>query len=164
MNRVRALGHALHPMLVVFPLGLLATSLVWDVVFLATGDIMWAQTAFWTIVAGLAGALLAAIPGFIDWLSIPRDTRAWRIGIYHLILNLTVVVLFAISAALRLANEDGGYTAADVFDMIPGWVALGLAVVSGWLGGELVERLGVGVHADAHLNAPSSLRRERPQG
>jgi len=46
-----------------------------------------------------------------------------------------------------------------VADMIPGWVALGLVVVSGWLGAELVERLGVGVHDDANLNAPSSLRR-----
>ena len=159
MDRVRIFGHTLHAMLVVFPLGLLATSLVWDVVFLATGNLMWAQTGFWTIVAGLAGALLAAIPGFIDWLSIPRHTRAWRIGVYHLILNLIVVVLFAISAGLRLANAYGGYTAPDVADMIPGWVALGLVVVSGWLGAELVERLGVGVHDDANLNAPSSLRR-----
>jgi uncharacterized membrane protein len=55
----------------------------------------------------------------------------------------------------------GSYAAPDLSDMIPGWAALALATVSGWLGGELVERLGVGVHDDANLNAPSSLRRRR---
>jgi uncharacterized membrane protein len=146
-------------MLVVFPLGLLATSLVWDVVYLATGNVMWAQTSFWTIVAGLGGALIAAVPGFVDWLGIPRGTRAWRVGAWHLVLNLIVVVLFVVSAGLRLANTLGSYTAPDMLDMIPGWAALVLAMVSGWLGGELVERLGVGVYDDANLNASSSLRR-----
>jgi uncharacterized membrane protein len=158
---MRAFGHAVHPMLVVFPLGLLATSLVWDIVFLVSGNVMWAQTSFWTIVAGLAGALIAAVPGFVDWLAIPRGSRAWRIGAWHLVLNLIVVTLFVVSAGLRLANRMGSYSAPDLSDMVPGWIALGAAVVSGWLGGELVERLGVAVDEDANVNAPSSLRRRR---
>jgi uncharacterized membrane protein len=40
---------------------------------------------------------------------------------------------------------------------------LGLALVTGWLGGELVDRLGVGVDEGANLDAPSSLTRHRAQ-
>lgn len=154
MSKIRVAGHSLHPMLVVFPLGLLATSLVWDIVYLASGNSMWATTSFWTIVAGVAGGLLAAIPGLVDWLAIPRTTRAWKIGLYHMLLNLAVVGLFVLSAALRWAT---GYSTPGIGHMISGWVGIGLALVSGWLGGELVERLGVAVYSDAHLDAPSSL-------
>jgi len=157
MTKIRVAGHAVHPMLVVFPLGLLATSLVWDIVYLSTGDVTWAQTAFWTIVAGLIGALVAAIPGFIDWLGIPKDTRAKRVGLLHMVLNLVVVALFALSVLLRTRHEIGTYTAATWIDMVPGWIAIALAVISSWLGGELVERLGIGVYAGAHPDAPSSL-------
>jgi uncharacterized membrane protein len=155
MKRVTVAGHSLHPMLVVFPLGLLATSLVWDLVYLASGNLMWGAIAFWSIVAGLIGGLAAAIPGLVDWLAIPDGTRAKRVGAWHGILNLVVVALFAVSAVLRFGN---GYTDPEVATMLPGWIAIGLALISAWLGGELVERLGVGVDNFQDLNAPSSLR------
>src|SRR5437867_8497066 len=101
MAKIRVAGHALHPMLIVFPLGLLGTSLAWDLAYLATRNPMWGQIAFWTIVAGVIGALLAAVPGFIDWMGIPDRTRAKRVGIYHLVLNVVLLLLFIISAAAR---------------------------------------------------------------
>jgi len=158
--RVRVAGHALHPMLIVFPLGLLATSLVWDICRLATGNPTWGVVGFWTIVAGVVGGLLAAVPGFIDWLAIPNDTRAKSIGVTHMVLNLVVVGLFVLSAALR-ATTPGGYAMAGAGRMFWGWIGLGLAVVSGWLGGELIETLGISVHENAHPNAPSSLTEGR---
>jgi uncharacterized membrane protein len=159
-SRVEVAGHALHPMLVVFPLGLLATSVAWDICHLATGHASWGMISFWTIVAGVIGALLAAVPGFIDWLAIPNDTRAKRIGVYHLVLNLVIVALFVITLIARWTSATG-YATAGFGRMWWGWLGVVIALVSGWLGGELVEQLGVGVHAEANTNAPSSLTQRR---
>jgi uncharacterized membrane protein len=154
--RVVVAGHAVHPMLIVFPLGLLATSVVWDICALVMRSPRWGMLAFWTIVAGVVGALLAAVPGFIDWLSIPRGTRARKIGLYHMVLNLLVVALFAISILARV-RAAGGYEEARVPHMIWGWLGVALAIVSSWLGGELVETLGISVREGANPDAPSPL-------
>jgi uncharacterized membrane protein len=146
-------------MLVVFPLGLLATSVVWDIFYLATGNGIWGVVSFWTIVAGVIGGLLAAIPGFIDWLGIPKNTRARTVGAYHMALNLVVVGLFVITIAARWAAPEG-YAFVGAGRMIFGWLGVALALVSSWLGGELIETLGMAVRDDANLNAPSALRRD----
>ena len=162
-SRVTVAGHALHPMLITFPLGLLATSVVWDICRLATKDATWGVVSFWTILAGVVGGLLAAIPGFIDWLGIPRNTRARTVGLYHMVLNLAVVGLFVVSLAARWYSTEG-YALAGAGPMLWGWIAILLALVSAWLGGELVETLGVGVRDDANMNAPSSLTQEGGRG
>jgi uncharacterized membrane protein len=149
-------GHALHAQLIVFPLGLLGISPLWDILRLTTDGTMWGVVGFWTIVAGAVSALVAAVPGLIDYTKIPRGTRARGVATLHMILNLVVVALFVLSLWLR-ARTTGGYDQAGTLAMLPGWIAVGLAVVSGWLGGELVETLGIGVHEGAHPNAPSSL-------
>ena len=69
-------GHPIHQMLIVFPLGLLATSVVFDIIHLATGSPMWGEVSFWMIAAGVIGGLLAAVFGLIDWLAIPVATVA----------------------------------------------------------------------------------------
>ena len=145
-------------MLVVFPLGLLATSVAWDICHLATQNAAWGTVAFWTIVAGVIGGLAAAVPGFIDWLGIPRGTRARTVGLYHMVLNLAVVGLFVVSLIARAAAPHG-YGTAGVGRMIWGWLGVAIAVVSAWLGGELVETLGVSVREGANVNAASSLRK-----
>jgi len=111
MKRVTVAGHSLHPMLVVFPLGLLATSLVWDLVFLASDNLMWGAIAYWTIVAGVIGGLAAGVPGLIDWRAIPDGTRAKRVGAVHGILNVAILVLFVVSLVLR---HGQGYTAPSL--------------------------------------------------
>jgi uncharacterized membrane protein len=161
--RVEVAGHAVHPMLVVFPLGLLATSVAWDICHLATQNAAWGTVAFWTIVAGVIGGLAAAVPGFIDWLAIPRGTRARAVGLYHMILNLIVVGLFVVSLIARW-TAPLGYATAGASRMFWGWMGVAIAVVSAWLGGELVETLGVSVREDANVNAASSLRSGRRGG
>jgi uncharacterized membrane protein len=156
--KVIVAGHALHPMLIVFPLGLLATSLVWDICHLVTKDATWGVVSFWTIVAGVVGGLLAAVPGFIDWLAIPKGTRARTVGVYHMVLNLIVVGLFVVSLGARWATPEG-YALAGVGRMVFGWLGVALALISGWLGGELVETLGIAVREGANPNAPSPLDR-----
>lgn len=157
--RARLLGHGIHPMLIVFPLGLLSSSVAFDIVNLATKNAEWANIAYWMIAAGLIGGVVAAVFGWIDWLAIPRNTRAATVGLVHGIVNACVLVVFAMSWYLRMTARQ---TAADpgTLPFILSVVGLVGALVGGWLGGELVERLGVSVYPDAHLNAPSSLSDE----
>jgi uncharacterized membrane protein len=152
-SQAKVLGHPLHQMLIAFPLGLLGTAAIFDAVHLGTGEPRWADISFWMIVAGVIGGLAAAVPGLIDWLAIPSGTRAKAVGAWHGIGNVIVIVLFAISLFLRW--DDPGAPPVAAFVLSYGGVAL--ALVTAWLGGELVDRLGVGVDTGAHLNAPSSL-------
>ena len=167
-SRAKILGHAIHPILIVFPLGLLATAVIFDVIYLVTANTTWSFVAFWMIAAGLIGGLIAALFGFIDYLAIPNGTRAKRIGMYHGLVNLSAVILFALSFWLRW-NASGGNATSDFSSTSPPTTALlcsfagaALALLGGWFGGELVERLGVGVHPEAGLNAPNSLTHGDP--
>lgn len=151
-SKAKLLGHPIHQMLIVFPLGLLATAVAFDIVGLATGDASWFRISFWMIAGGIIGGLLSAVFGLIDWWAIPSGTRAKNIGLWRGG-NVVVVVLFIVSWFLRrpVPENPGGAAFGLAF------VAVALALVTGWLGGELVDRLGVGVDDEAHLNAPSSL-------
>src|SRR5215213_5910341 len=100
-SKVKLLGHPIHPMLIVFPLGLLATSLVFDILYLITDNGTWSQVAFYDIAAGIVGGLLAAVFGLVDWLAIPGGTRAKAIGLWHGGGNVVVVGLFAVNWLLR---------------------------------------------------------------
>src|SRR5262249_41967781 len=82
-SRAKLLGHPVHPMLIVFPLGLLATSVGFDITYLITRNGGWGTISYWLIGVGIVMGLVAAIFGLIDWLAIPPRTRAKRIGAYH---------------------------------------------------------------------------------
>jgi uncharacterized membrane protein len=152
-SRAKMLGHPVHPMLVVFPLGLFATSLVFDLVRLAGGGDSFSVAAFYMIAAGIVGGLAAAVFGLVDFLAIPRHTRAKTIGAAHGLANVVIVGLFIASWGIRYGDP----AAAKGGAILLSGIAVLLALVSGWLGGELVDRLGVGVDDGAHLDAPSSL-------
>ena len=152
-SKAKLLGHPIHPMLIVFPLGLLATAVAFDIVGLSTGDGSWFGISFWMIAAGIIGGLLAAVYGLVDWWAIPSGTRAKRIGLWHGVGNVVVVLMFIASWLFRRPAPSQPGTGALVLS----FVAVVLALVTGWLGGELVDRLGVGVDRGAHLDAPSSL-------
>src|SRR4051812_9167537 len=100
-SRVRLFGHPVHQMLVVFPLGLLATAVVFDLIYLATDNQTMAAVSYWMMAAGIVGALVAAPFGTIDWLGIPKGTRAKRIGAMHGGGNLLVALLFIVSWLTR---------------------------------------------------------------
>jgi uncharacterized membrane protein len=153
-SRFKVLGHAAHPILIVFPLGLLATSVIFDVLCAATHNPQFPVVAYWMIAAGVIGGLVAAVPGFVDWLAIPKDTRAKRIGLYHAIGNDIMLILFGISWWLRRGTPNHE---PDTLAFALSVIAVLLALFTGWLGGELIERLGMSVHDGAHLDAPSSL-------
>ncbi|HEX3158644.1 MAG TPA: DUF2231 domain-containing protein [Gemmatimonadaceae bacterium] len=152
-SRARLLGHPIHQMLIVFPLGLLGMAVIFDVIRLVTGSAGLGVASYYMIVAGVVGGLAAAVFGFIDWSAIPSGTRAKSVGTRHAVGNVVVVLLFAGSWWLRLADPANPPTLALVLAV----VGAGLSLATAWLGGELVDRLGVGVDDGAHLDAPSSL-------
>jgi uncharacterized membrane protein len=153
-SKVKLLGHPIHPMLVVLPLGLFIAAVVFDAAYLFFGNATFSSVGFWNIAGGIVGGLLAAVFGLIDWTAIPSGTRAKRIGLIHGISNVIVVSTFAVAWWLRNGTPD---TAPTTGIMLMETGALVLGAVAGWLGGELVDRLAVGVDDGAHLNAPSSL-------
>jgi uncharacterized membrane protein len=153
-SKAKLAGHPAHPILIVFPLGLLATSVIFDGAFLLNDNPDMALVAYWMITAGLIAGVLAAVPGWIDWFAIPAYTRAKRIGLIHGVGNVVVLLLFGLSWFLR--TDEPGHQ-PPTLALISSGLAFMLAGLTGWLGGELIDRLGVGVDEDANLNAPSSL-------
>jgi len=151
-SKAKVMGHPVHPILVPFPLGLLTTSVIFDVVHIIAGGARWAEISFWIIAVGVVGGLLAAVFGLIDWLAIPSGTRAKAIGLAHGLSNVVMVALFAFSWLLRSgAPGDPG-----VLPIILSFLGVGLASLGGFLGGELVFRMGIGVAEGANPNASGS--------
>jgi uncharacterized membrane protein len=151
--RAKLLGHPIHQMLIVLPLGLLVGAIVFDIVGLLAGGVQWVTVSYWLIALGILCGLLAAVFGFADWTKIPAGTRAKRVGAFHGLGNVVVVGLFIVSWLLRGGAADPPGTWAYIFS----FAGACLALVTGWLGGELVDRLGIGVDEGANLDAPSSL-------
>jgi uncharacterized membrane protein len=152
-STVKLLGHPVHPMLIPFPLGLLGTAVLFDLIAMFNDSDNLARAAYYMIGAGILSGLLAAVFGAIDWAAIPSGTRAKRIGAAHGLGNVIIVVLFSIAWWLRRdepANPSGLVLTLEVVGLLG-------ALVTGWLGGELVDRLGVGVDRGAHLDSTSSL-------
>jgi uncharacterized membrane protein len=107
------------------------------------------------IAAGVVSGALAAVFGWIDWFGIPANTRAKRVGLTHGVGNAIVLVLFA--GAWLIRYNLGEHRWSPRWSFVLMLLGAGLALFTAWLGGELVDRLGVGVHDGAHLDAPSSL-------
>jgi uncharacterized membrane protein len=135
-------GHPIHPMLVPIAIGLWIFSLVADLIHAGgNANPAWTTVAYYGMGGGIVGALLAAVPGLIDLLSLPEGPR--RTAIAHMVINLTVVALYAVNFWMRSgAPENPGRLI---------WlsvVAIALLVVSGWLGGKMVYELGVAVNTE----------------
>jgi uncharacterized membrane protein len=157
-SRLKVAGHPVHPMLIVFPLGLLGAAVVFDIIYLISDNAQWTVAAHYMIGAGIIGGLASALFGWLDWLGIPGGTRAKRIGLWHGLGNTAVLALFILSWVLRRDNPEPPTGA-----IVAGLSGIVLSVIAAWLGGELVYRLGVGVDGGAHLDSPSSLS-ELPAG
>lgn len=154
-SRAKLLGHPVHQMLVVIPAGLFIVAAVLDIVQ-AFAETAWIPTVtYWNVMIGIVAALVAAVFGLADYLKIPSDTRAKRVGLVHGVGNVAAVALFAIALFMRdnVPNNEARGVA-----LVLQIIAFGMLGVTAWLGGELVDRLGVGVDDGAHLNAPNSLR------
>jgi uncharacterized membrane protein len=160
-SKMKILGHAVHPILVMFPLALFATAVIFDALGWVTGNGRWMDASFRIIAAGIIGGMISALFGLIDFQAIPWNTRAKRIGVWHGLGNVAVILLFAASWFTRWPRPSNPGALPVMLSLIGALLML----ITGWLGGELVERLGVGVDEGANLNAPSSLTgREASRG
>ncbi len=160
-SKAKILGHPIHPMLIVFPAGLFITAVICDIIYLITRSTFFPVVSYYNIIIGIIGGLTAAIFGFRDWLALPGDTRAKRIGATHGALNVTMVVLFLVSWLLRMPNAN---FVPSALALIFSFVGVAIILVTAWLGGEMVYRLGVAPDEGANLNAPSSLSRRPAMG
>jgi uncharacterized membrane protein len=149
--------HPIHPMLVVFPIGLWTFSLVCDVIYVFGGrDAIWNTVALYTAIGGIIGAALAAVPGRIDYFSID-DPEVRAIGTRHMIVNVSALVIFIVASIVR---------AKELSAIIPFVLSIaGIVLISigGWLGGELVYIKGMAVEPVEELAAehePHSRGRE----
>lgn len=133
--------HPIHPMLIPFPIAFLVGALVADLVVTMGGtDDFWSRAGTYLLGAGIATALLAALFGFIDFLGSRRIrdiSHAWQ----HMFANLLAVTIAVINFLMRLGDE------ADA--IVPVGITLSAVTVvillfSGWRGGDLVYRHGVG--------------------
>ena len=125
-GKINLLGHPVHPMVIVFPLGLLPAGVACDILYLTRGGAILPRMAYWLITAGILSGLFAAIFGFADWLGLPSGTRAKRIGLWHAIVMDIVIALFAISWWLRHGNPSAPTTLAIGFGIAAACFALSL--------------------------------------
>ena len=147
--------HPIHPMLVPIPIGLWVFSFACDLIYaFGSQNPVWKTVALYTMIGGLIGAIVAAVPGLIDLLSLPPGPRGT--AIVHMTINLVIVALFAVNAWLRWSAGD-----APAASNTPFWlslVAIVLLLVSGWLGGKLVYEAGVAVDTEGLQGRSASAR------
>jgi uncharacterized membrane protein len=132
-SRLSIAGQAVQPILVMFPLGLFAMAVIFDVAHLLGGPALLGALAYWNVVAGLAGGSLAALAGAID-LAFVRRPVAKRIGVLRLLLNMAVLVLFAVILMVRVGAH---HRTAGVGLLLLELLALAISGFGAWFGGEL---------------------------
>jgi uncharacterized membrane protein len=140
---LRVLGHPLHAILSDFPLALLGTSLLWDVIGLWRGEEVWWAISFWSITLGLAMAVLAAFAGAVDYAAIPEESRALGAALRHMLLMLCALAPYLISLMVR---AGAGAPAGKALFAVLAFEVVGVLLLSigGWYGGHLVFHYGVG--------------------
>lgn len=161
-SKASIFGHPIHPMIIPFPLALWVFSLVADIIYLWRGKDAWGLAAFYTLAAGLLGGIVAAIPGIIDWLDI-KDREVARIANWHARLNVIAIIIFAIDFYLRWRLL--GRIPKDGVSLPFLLSVLGVIVItiSGWLGGDLSYKHGVGV-APQHDSPEAERAKVRYEG
>lgn len=139
------LGHPLHPAVVHLPLGLWIGAAVCDVV-LATGHggEALAQLSLYCVIGGLAGAVLAVPPGLADWLPIKKEKPAWKLGLYHMLLNLAAALVWAVNLGLRITARSDDLLITTPL-VVLSLVGAALLLVSGYLGSLMVFTQGTSV-------------------
>jgi uncharacterized membrane protein len=137
--------HPIHPMIIVFPIALWIFSLVADVVYLWRGNPVWKNyISFYALLGGILGAAVAAVPGFIDWLSI-TDRPTKKFADWHARLNVIALLVFIGDFYLRTASGSQWVSGSLTVPLLLSVFGIILIGISGWLGGEMVYVHGVAV-------------------
>jgi len=138
-------GSPIHPMLVHYPIALWTTAVITDVIFYFSRNTSLVLISKYLIAAGIIGAVLAALPGIVDWTGI-ANPAAKKTGTLHLVLSVSALLLFCVSLYLRMKNYGApmvGFNLKVPFALaVAGWLDMAIAAS---LGGKLVyeHRMGV---------------------
>lgn len=132
------LDSALPRMVRPLPLGLLLLAYLFSIAQLVTGSERAAELAFWMVATGIAGLLVVTPLIIAEWWSIPSCTSARRLGAWHVLGNLAVAALFGSSWLIH----RGDITQPAIIASLLAFTGAGMALITGWLGGELADRVG----------------------
>jgi len=140
----KPLRHPIHPMLVHFPIGLLLLSFLIDLASLAFPSVPnLVRDSFYAMLLGLIMALVAAVPGLVDYTDIRSDHPGKRTAIAHMILNFMLVVVYGINLGVRSSSLLD--PKISMGPLILSFIGVGLLSASGYLGGRLVYDQGIAV-------------------
>jgi uncharacterized membrane protein len=152
-SNVQVGGHPLHPIIVTVAIGAFISAFIFDIAALATGAPTWFAMSFWTLLIGVCAGALSAVTGLYDYLTLGMSDGARKTATNHMLLNVTLMILFIISVILKGTYAAGGPEPVPsgriVSTFILDLIGVLLLLASGWLGGEIVYRHGVAVLEEA---------------
>jgi uncharacterized membrane protein len=144
-SKAHLLGHPVHAMLVAFPIGMYVGSVIFDIFYLVDDDDpTWFKIAQYTLLLGIVGALVSAVPGFVDYLYIPRDWSAKVWGLLHAALNLTGTGFAIVSSVIRWGEIPASDSSEAWAARLLSWIGIGIAASAASIGGHLVYALNIG--------------------
>lgn len=144
-SKIKIAGHPIHPMLVAFPVVCYVGTLVGFAVYAANGHLFWLNLGIALSVVGVGGAILAAIPGLVDWaFGIPRDSAAKMTGLLHAGLNVAALGLFAAVLGIYVSDWNGPAVSATT-GVVLSAIGVAATIPAGFLGWTLVQDFHVGV-------------------
>jgi uncharacterized membrane protein len=138
-DTARLANHPIHPMLIPFPIGLWIFSFIADIIYRAGGSEIWADVAYYSMAGGIVGAIIAALPGFVDYFTM-KPSRTKTIATRHMLLNVSALILFIINLAIRRGAAPDAAT-----PFVLSIIGVLLIIASGWLGGHMVYVQGMAV-------------------
>lgn len=145
-------GHPSHPLFVHFPSALLPTSFVFDIVSWVVAEPALVKAAFFNMAAGIAVAAVAVLTGFADYFGMIPGSRKHRVATWHWLVNVPMLLIFALSLALRVPGLDRPQTPAPLLAL--SFVGMVLLMVGNYFGAELVYRLGMRVNTGRLRETP----------
>ncbi len=147
-SKMRLSDHPLHPMLVGFPIAYYIASFIGYSVYANNSEVFWFKFGYVANIAGVVFAILAAVPGMVDWLYvIPKQAKAKDVGMYHMVLNVSALILFAANWGI-LSGQWNAFEPQLYQAVLVTGLGVILTGVAGYLGGELVNRHKIGVDLD----------------
>ena len=162
-SKAKILGHPMYPMLIAYPIAFYTGTLVGLIIYAVTGSLFWLQLTITLNVAAVVMALLAAIPGFIDWaMGVPNGTSAKRTGLIHMVLNVAALALFIVSCFAYYAYWSGPAGVNPTLGIVLTGIGVALTVAAGFQGWSLVQdhHLGVTSPPDSRRSISNGSPRE----
>jgi len=153
-SKIKIFGHALHPMIVPFPIAFNTATMICCIVYATNANTFWFKVAFIANCVAIVMSVIAVLPGLIDWLSIPTLTEAKSTGLKHMVANIVTLGLFTANAAVMFTEFNQAHPSAGSHIMmtVAGFLIMLYAGFKGW---SLVQTHHVGVDMNANDDVPA---------